>query len=58
MTARSPPATTGYAPRILNCRASTSRTPRSCCGLAHACGEKVDETATLMKTMPTTRVVV
>jgi hypothetical protein len=22
--------------------------------LAHACGEKVDETATLMKTMPTT----
>ena len=46
MTARSPPVTTGCAQPILNCRASTSRTTRSCCGLAHACGEKVDETAT------------
>jgi DNA polymerase-3 subunit epsilon len=45
-TARSPPVTTGCAQRILNCRASTARTTRSCCGLAHACGETVDETAT------------
>ena len=58
MTARSPPVTTGCAQGILNYRVSTSRTTRSCCGLAHACGEKVDHTATLMKTMPTTRVVV
>jgi len=58
MTARSAPVTTGCAQRILNCRASTSRTTRSCCGLAHACGEKVDETATLMKMMPTKRAVV
>ena len=47
----------GCTQRILGCRASTSRV-RGCCGLAHARGEKVDETARLMKTMPTTRVVV
>ena len=49
------PVTSGCAQRILNCRVDLSRT-RSCCGLAHACGEKVGETATLMKTTPTKRV--
>ena len=50
----------GSARRMASCRGPTSRRTRSCCALAHVCGEKVDETATLMRTMsktrPTTRV--
>ena len=50
---RSKQVTRGSARCTLSSRAKTSARTTDCCGSEHAYGEKVGETAMLMKTTPT-----
>jgi DNA polymerase-3 subunit epsilon len=57
MPPRSTRGTRGCARRTASCPATTSARMPGCCGWAHACGKRVGETATPMKTGLPERVV-